>query len=95
MRRGFGRVFGRRRMFMPFRRMFWWPRLFLWGGFMYLLFGSMMYKVRRDDATVIERDSGKQVKDMTEEELVAAMKRLGIKSLEISDDERATVERNR
>ena len=73
---------------------FWFPRLFLWGGFMYLLFVSMMYKVHREDVSVIEHDSGRRVKDLSEEELVAGMKRLGIKSLEIGDEERAAVERN-
>ena len=61
--------------------------MFLWGGFSYLLYDSLMYKLRRDDVVIIERETGKKMKELSEEELVSAMKRLGIRKLEISSDE--------
>jgi hypothetical protein len=86
----------RRRMFRLMRRrsIFWWPRLFFWGGFSYLLYDSMMYKLRRNDMVIIESETGKKVKELSEEELVSAMKRLGIRKLEISSDEKAVIVRN-
>ena len=68
--------------------------MFLWGGFSYLMYDSMMYKLRRDDMVIIERETGKKVKELSEEELVSAMKRLGIRKLEISSDEKAVIVRN-
>jgi hypothetical protein len=89
-RRGFrGRRVIRPRIWRP---MFWWPRLFLMGGFMYFLFGSTPYKISKDDVTVIEKEAGKQAKNLSEEELVAAMKKLGIKKLEVSADELDIIE---
>jgi hypothetical protein len=54
------------------------------GAFMYYVFGGNTYKVNRNDVTVIETETGKKSGDMTEEELVAAMRKLGIKKLEVS-----------
>ncbi len=87
--------FRRRRMFMPYMwgPILLWHRMFMMGSFLYFLFGSRPYKVRRDQVTVIERETGKEAGDFTEEELVSAMRRLGIKRLEISDDERIAIER--
>jgi len=94
VKRGFRGGFRRRPRFRPvMRRRFFWPRMFLWGGFLYLIFGSMMYKLRRDDVTIIQRETGKAVKEMSEEELVTVMKRLGIKKLEIAEEEKANVQR--
>ena len=104
MRRGGMRMrgmrFRRRMMFGPrmFRPMmwspfFWWPRMYLMGSFLFFLFGSTLYKMPRDRVTVIERETGKPASDMTEEELVAAMKRLGITRLEVTPDERDAIER--
>jgi hypothetical protein len=88
-RRGFrGRRVIRPRIWRP---MFWWPRLFLMGGFMYFLFGSTPYKISKDDVTV-KKEAGKQAKNLSEEELVAAMKKLGIKKLEVSADELDIIE---
>jgi hypothetical protein len=82
-------------MFMPrmWGPMFWWPRMFLMGSFLFFLFGSRPYKVRRNRVTVIEREAGKPATELTEEELVAAMKRLGIRKLEITPEEREAIER--
>ena len=73
-----------RRYYRPFM---WWPRLFLMGAFMYYVFGGNTYKVHKNDVTVIESETGKKSGDISEEELVAAMRKLGIKKLEVSDDE--------
>lgn len=91
-----GRRMFRPRFFRPFfyRPMFWWPRLLLWGGFMYFLFGPRHYKLHRDDVTIIERDNGKHAQELSEEELVQTMKKLGIKKIEISNDEKETIERH-
>ena len=85
-----GQGMWRRRYWGPF---YWWPRMFLMGSFLYLLFGSRPYKLHQDDVTVIERETGRDAGDMTEEELIAAMRRLGIKKLEITPDEREAIER--
>ncbi len=102
MMRGRARRFGirpmrfRRGFFMPYmwRPYCWWPRLFIMGSFLYFLFGSRPYKVHRDQVTVIEHETGKKATDLTEEELVSAMKKMGIKRLDISDDERIAIERS-
>ena len=87
--------FRHRRMFMPYMwgPILWWPRMFLMGSFLYFLFGSRPYKVHRNQVTVIERETGKDAGDLTEEELVSAMRRLWIRRLEVSDDERVAIER--
>jgi hypothetical protein len=61
------------------------------GGFMYLLYDSMAYKLYDDDVGRVERETGKPVKDLSEEELVAAMKRLGIQKLEITPEGNVTI----
>jgi len=58
------------------------------------MYDSMLYKLRRDDVTIIERDSGKEVRELSEQELVSAMKKLGIKKIEVSDDEKIVIERS-
>ena len=55
---------------------------------MFLLYDSMAYKLYDDDVGRVERETGKPVKDLSEEELVAAMKRLGIHKLEVTPDDR-------
>ena len=45
------------------------------------------YKIQQEDAKKIEQNTGKKVEDLTEEELLAAMKKLGIKSLELTDED--------
>ncbi|MCW4038354.1 MAG: hypothetical protein NWF13_06415 [Candidatus Bathyarchaeota archaeon] len=98
-RRPYGRFWGRPyRSFMwwrPFwwyptwwRPLYWMPWAMMMGGFMYLLYDSMAYKLYDDDVGHVERETGKPVKDLSEEELVAAMKRLGIQKLEVTPDDR-------
>jgi hypothetical protein len=43
------------------------------------------YKFSQQDVQRIEQDTGKKAEDLTEEELKAAMQRLGIQSLELSE----------
>ena len=51
---------------------------------MFLLYDQMAYKLHQDDVARIERASGTPVRDLSEDDLVAAMKRLGIQKLEIT-----------
>lgn len=69
----------------------WWPRIIMMGAFTFLLYDAMAYKFHHDDVRRIERATGKPAKDLTEEELVAAMQRLGISRLELTPDEQRTV----
>jgi hypothetical protein len=74
--------------------MLWWPRLFFMGSFLIFLFGAKPYKLHRDDVKAIERETGTQAEDLTEDEIITAMKKLGIKKLELSPDEREVIERS-
>ena len=53
---------------------------------MFLLYDQMAYRLHQDDADRIERASVKPVRNLSEDELVAAMKRQGIQKLEIRGD---------
>jgi hypothetical protein len=56
--------------------------------------GSAIYggiKMSKEDADRIEERSGSSVEEMTEEELVAAMKELGIQSIELTDEDKAAL----
>jgi hypothetical protein len=48
-------------------------------------------KLTQRDAQRIEQHAGAPVEELTEEELVAAMRDLGIKSIELDDQDRAIV----
>jgi hypothetical protein len=48
-------------------------------------------KLSQKDSDRIEEHSGSSVEEMTEEELVAAMKELGIQSIELSDEDKAAM----
>jgi hypothetical protein len=48
-------------------------------------------KLSQKDADRIEEHSGSSVEEMTEEELVAAMKDLGIQSIDLSDEDKAAM----
>jgi hypothetical protein len=58
------------------------------GAFMFLLYDSMAYKLSKNDVRQIERDRGQSVNDVTEAELVAAMKRLNIQKLELTEEDK-------
>lgn len=58
---------------------------------MIFFFGTMMYKLGRDDVRRIEKETGKPPKDLTEEELKASMKKLGIQKLEITPEDKEEI----
>lgn len=101
--RGRGRGPGRRpriarRPLLPFRRA---PkrriarrllRLSLGAFLLYRIAGTnQAVKLSREDAESIESDTGKEISEMDEEELVETMQRLGIKSISLTDEEKKTV----
>ncbi len=62
------------------------------GPAMLLLFsGAAAYKLHRDDAQRIETATGQSATDLTEEELLAAMRKLSIQKLELSEEEKAAL----
>jgi hypothetical protein len=48
-------------------------------------------KLSKKDADRIEQHTGSSAEEMTEEELVAAMKDLGIQSIELTDEDKAAL----
>jgi len=64
------------------------------GGFMYLLYDSIAYKLYDDDVGRIERETGKPARDLSEEELVVAMKRLGIQKLELTQQDTGAISKS-
>jgi hypothetical protein len=48
-------------------------------------------KLTQKDAQRVEQHTGASVEELTEEELVEAMRQLGIKSIELDDNDRATI----
>lgn len=93
MRRPFG--WGRRRGLLmwglPMWRRGFWARWLWMGPFMLLLFDTATYKLRKSDVGRIETATGRSATDLTEEELVAAMRKLGIQKLELADDDEAAI----
>jgi hypothetical protein len=77
----------------PFRRPFRWYRgrwsrwllmesaILLWFG------GPAAHKLDQKDAQRIERDTGMSITDLTEREVVDAVRRLGITKLGLTDDD--------
>jgi hypothetical protein len=77
----------------PFARPFHWHRgrwsrwllmesaVLLWFG------GPAAHKLDQKDAQRIELDTGKSVTDLTERDLVDAIRRLGIQKPELTDDD--------
>ena len=64
------------------------------GGMVLLAVGGAAYgavKLSQKDADRIEEQTGSSVEEMTEEELVAAMKDLGIQSIDLSDEDKAAL----
>ena len=69
-------------------------RRILVGGMVLLAVGGAAYgavKLTQKDAQRIEAHTGASVEELTEEELVAAMRDLGIQSIELTDEDRAIV----
>lgn len=75
----------------PARRMLrrWRRRRLMRGPFSLLLFGgaAAAYKFNHSDVQRMEQATGKSADDLTEEELLAAMRRLGINKLELDSDD--------
>jgi histidinol phosphatase-like PHP family hydrolase len=66
------------------------------GGFVLLAAGGAAYgayKLSKQDADKIEQHTGQSVEEMSEEDLVAAMQQLGIQSIELTDEDKAIVEK--
>jgi hypothetical protein len=53
----------------------------------------MAVKIHQRDVERLQNETGKAPEEMTEEELTQAMKKLGIKSLELTPDEKLRIER--
>lgn len=69
-------------------------RRILVGGMVVLAVGGAAYgavKLSQKDAQRIEEHTGASVEELTEEELVAAMKDLGIQSIELTDEDKAAL----
>ena len=69
-------------------------RRILVGGFVLLAVGGAAYggiKLSQKDSQRIEQHTGASVEELTEEELVAAMKELGIQSIELDENDKATI----
>jgi hypothetical protein len=50
-----------------------------------------IYKLTQNDIQRIERETGKSAENMTEGELKAAMKKLGIQKLELTPEDKAEI----
>lgn len=69
-------------------------RRILVGGMVLLAVGGAAYgayKLSKKDADKIEQRTGQSVEEMSEEDLTAAMKELGIQSIELTDDDKAII----
>ena len=59
---------------------------------LYLVAGTdRAVKLPREDMQRLEYDTGKHIEEMYEEALVTEMKRLGVKSIPLTDDEKQIV----
>lgn len=88
-----GRRTGRRTARRVTRRRRRWRRRIMVGGFV-LLAGAgtaAAIKLSQKDAEKIEQHTGAGVDELSEEELVAAMQDLGIKSIELNEDDQAVL----
>ena len=61
------------------------------GPFMLLLYGPAAYKLHQIDVERVQDDTGKPADALTEKELVGAMKSLGIRRLELTDEDRSAL----
>jgi hypothetical protein len=63
------------------------------GGMVLLAGGAVAYKLSKKDADRIEQQTGESVEELSEDELVAAMKELGIQSVELTDEDKAIIQK--
>ena len=64
------------------------------GGMVLLAVGGAAYgavKLTQQDAQKIEDHTGASVEELTEDELIAAMEELGIRSIELTEDDQAII----
>jgi hypothetical protein len=54
---------------------------------------STPIKVRKNEVVVIEKETGKTIEDLTEDEILTAMKKKGIKKIELTDDDEAEIKK--
>lgn len=64
------------------------------GSFVFLALGSAAarYKLNQRDVEKVEQTTGRRAEDLTEAELLAAMKQLGIQKLELTPEDEAALE---
>ena len=60
-------------------------------SFVILFFGALAYKLHRDDVRRIEKKARKPAKDLTEEELKEAMRKLGIQKIDLTPEDTEAV----
>ncbi len=58
-----------------------------------LLFGEAAVKLRQEDIGRIEKETGKQAGELSEQDLAAAMEKLGIERLELTKDDLILIEK--
>jgi len=61
------------------------------GPFLLLAYGTVSYKLHRDDVQRIRAETAKPASDLTETELLSAMSRLGIRKLELEKRDREAI----
>lgn len=74
------------------RRRFLRRRRLMRGSFAILFFGAAAYKLRQSDVERIETETKRPAEDLTEDELRAAMQRLGIQKLELDDEDESAID---
>jgi len=86
-----GRRVARRTTKRIMRRRF--RRRIVVGGMILLAAGgaATAIKMSKDDAKKIEQETGVSVEELTEDELAAAMKKLNIQSIELDENDKATI----